>query len=381
MAFDFPGPAPSAALLGRRRLLQLGLGSAGGLLLPAFLGGCGRSDAPFLLTTEGGMPPLWLKRLPAPWQQRTVAGPGELLASLAASGGAGGVGNGGVGNGAGGAGSGGAGSGGAAANGQSRPRPALIALPDGWASSLSVAQLQPLALPRLLEQLSAAAQPLSRLYRSEGSEALAFPWAFSPWVMALRSQPALAKRAAEGWELLLDPGLRQQLVLPSSPRVCMALVGGDFERLRALRANALAYDDANALNLLLNGAAAVAVVPLQRLIPLLRRDQRLQVLLPASGAPLSWQLLLRLAGGAPPPLDWLEAALEPPLLPRLLAAGWLPPLPRPRLTAALADFPPALAQLLLPEESLLSRCWSLPPLDLRQRLALQTLWDAAAPSL
>jgi hypothetical protein len=123
------------------------------------------------------------------------------------------------------------------------------------------------------------------------------------------------------------------------------------------------------------------VVPLRQLIPLLRRDQRLQVLLPASGAPLSWQLLLRLAGGAPPPLDWLQAVLEPPLLPRLLAAGWVPPLPRPRLAAALADFPPALAQLLLPAESLLSRCWSLPPLDLRQRLALQTLWDAAAPSL
>ena len=363
MAFDFPGPAPSAALLGRRRLLQLGLGSAGGLLLPALLGGCGRSDAPFLLASEGGMPPSWLKRLPAPWQQRTVAGPGELLASLAASGGAG------------------AGSGGAASGQHSRPQPAVLALPDGWASSLSVAQLQPLAQPQLLEQLSAAAQPLSRLYRSEGSAALAFPWAFSPWVMALRSQPALAKRAAEGWELLLDPGLRQKLVLPSSPRVCMALVGGDFERLRALRANALAYDDANALNLLLSGAAAAAVVPLQALIPLLRRDQRLQVLLPASGAPLSWQLLLRLAGGAPPPLDWLQAVLEPPLLPRLLAAGWVPPLPRPRLAAALADFPPALAQLLLPAESLLSRCWSLPPLDMRQRLALQTLWDAAAPSL
>lgn len=363
MAFDFPGPAPSAALLGRRRLLQLGLGSAGGLLLPALLGGCSRSNAPFLLASEGAIPPAWLKRLPAPWQQRTVAGPGELLASLAASGGAG------------------AGSGGAASGQHSRPRPALLALPDGWASSLSVAQLQPLAQPQLLEQLSAAAQPLSRLYRSEGSAALAFPWAFSPWVMALRSQPALAKRAAEGWELLLDPGLRQKLVLPSSPRVCMALVGGDFERLRALRANALAYDDANALNLLLSGAAAAAVVPLQALIPLLRRDQRLQVLLPASGAPLSWQLLLRLAGGAPPPLDWLQAVLEPPLLPRLLAAGWVPPLPRPRLAAALADFPPALAQLLLPAESLLSRCWSLPPLDMRQRLALQTLWDAAAPSL
>jgi putative spermidine/putrescine transport system substrate-binding protein len=350
MAFHLPGPAPSAALWGRRCVLQLGLASAGGLLLPGLLGGCRRGDAPLLLAPEGELPLPWLKRLPAPWQRRAVAGPAEVLASLVAS-------------------------------GDPAIGPDLLALPDGWASGLSPAQLQPLALPQLLEQLSEAAQPLSRLYRGEGSAALAFPWAFSPWVLALRSQPELAKRAAEGWDLLLDPSLRQKLVLPSSPRVCMALVGGDFERLRALRANALAYDDANALNLLLSGAAVAAVVPLRRLIPLLRRDQRLQVLLPASGAPLSWQLLLRVAGGEPPPLDWLQAVLEPPLLPRLLAAGWVPPLPRRRLAAALADFPPALAQLLLPAEPLLRRCWSLPPLDLRQSLALQTLWDAAAPSL
>ncbi|MEA5411613.1 twin-arginine translocation pathway signal, partial [Synechococcus sp. BA-120 BA3] len=161
---------------------------------------------------------------------------------------------------------------------------------------------------------------------------LAFPWSYGPWVLVLRSRPDLARRRAEGWELLLDPSLAGRLVLPSSPRVTIALVGEDPERLRRLRRAALAYDDRDGLSLLLTGEAEAAVLPRQRVVGLLRRDPRLQVLLPESGAPLTWNLLLRPAGPHPePPLEWLGEALEAPLLPALLAGGWVPPLPRDQL--------------------------------------------------
>jgi hypothetical protein len=201
-------------------------------------------------------------------------------------------------------------------------------------------------------------------------------------VIALRSRPDLAARRQEGWQLLLDPSLRGRLVLPSSPRISLEIMGGDFEPLERLRAQALAYDDRDGLNLLLSGAAEAAVLPLQRLIPLLRRDQRLAVIWPQSGAPLSWQLLLRPAGGASsvlPPLEWLGAVLEEPLLEGLLARGWVPPLPQAQLAPVARRFPEVTADLLLPGESLLQRCWSLPPLSLPQQMAQQNLWDAAAP--
>jgi hypothetical protein len=203
-------------------------------------------------------------------------------------------------------------------------------------------------------------------------------------VIALRSRPDLAARRQEGWQLLLDPSLRGRLVLPSSPRISLEIMGGDFERLERLRAQSLAYDDRDGLNLLLSGDAEAAVLPLQRLIPLLRRDQRLAVIWPDSGAPLSWQLLLRPATSkdlqpAPPPLEWLGAVLEQPLLEQLLARGWVPPLPQADLSPVARRFPAAIASLLLPGEALLQRCWSLPPLSVPQQLAQQNLWDAAAP--
>lgn len=336
----------------RRRMLQLGFGAGAGLLLPGALTGCRRGDGPLLLAAKGAMPTAWLEALPDPWRQEPVEGMDAVLKVLNPD------------------------------PVSNKGLPALVSLLDGWASELPLNRLQPFGASAVLGRLAAAAQPVSRLFRPEGQPPLAFPWSFSPWVMVLRSQPDLAARARgkEGWAVLSDPALKGRLVLPSSPRVSIEICGGDLPRLQALRAQVFAYDDAAALNLLLTGEASAAVVPLQRLIPLLRRDQRLEVVLPASGAPLSWQVLLRPAAAkAALPLEWLGALLEPPLLPKLLASGWVPPLPRRELAPALAGLPRPVAELLLPPDAVLQRCWSLPPLSPERRLALQTLWDAAAP--
>ena len=333
---------------GRRRLLQLGLGATALLALPAGLTGCRQGQAEELLLVAGELPPTWLRRLPSPWRGRPLDSPSALLEQLQD---------------------------GARAQGV----PGLVSLGDGWATSLPPGRWQSLQLPpALLALLADWARPISRLFGPADAAALAFPWAFSPWVLVLRSRPSLAVRAREGWDLLLDPSLTGKLVLPSSPRLCIELMGRDFDRIAALRRQALAYDDRDGLSLLLSGEAEAAVVPLRRLIPLLRRDQRLQVVLPASGAPLSWQLLLRPTGAsAPLPADWIQAAFEPPLLPALLQAGWVPPLPRAVLEPQMRRFPAPLAALLLPDQQVLERCWSLPPLTVPQRLALQTVWDAS----
>jgi len=325
-------------VLSRRQLL----GQGAALLPLALLGSCARSTGPRLLACKGALPKAWLASLPSPWSLQEHERSQQIVAAA---------------------------------------RDAdLLQLSDGWASSLPPATLQPLGAPALLARLAAAAGPVSRLYGPPQSQALAFPWAFSPWVLALRNRPDLLDQARQSWDVLLDPSLKGRLVLPSSPRISIELMGADASRLRRLRQAALAYDEADGLNLLLMGKASAAVLPQQRLIPLLRQDPRLQVVLPATGAPLSWQVMLRpTQATAPLPLDWLARVLEPPLLPRLLAAGWVPPLPAAELQQALRVLPGPQAALLLPPEAVLQRCWSQPPLPAAQRLAWQTLWDAAAP--
>lgn len=329
-------------VLTRRLVLQSAVAAAG----LAALSGCSRRKGPELLATAGALPKPWVSALPKPWSLREDIEPQQIARALE----------------------------------QSSSSLALVALSDGWASTLNPKLLQPLQAPKLLARLNAAAASVSRLYGAPDAVPLAYPWAFSPWVLALRNHGELLQAASQSWQVLLDPRLKGMLVLPSSPRISIELMGADPNRLRQLRRQALAYDDAQGLNLLLNGDARAAVLPLQRLIPLLRRDPRLQVALPASGAPLSWQLLLQPAACSTPlPLSWMQQILQPPVLNSALRGGWVPPLPRSELDVAAAGLPPVLRALLLPPDAVLQRCWSLPPLPEQQRLLWQTLWDSAAP--
>ena len=231
--------APVSGSLSRRQLLQLG--AAAGLLAA-----CRPANGPELLLVEGELPAAWLKQLPAPWRSRALADPAAVQRAGFPAG---------------------------------QPAPGLVALSDGWASGLARERLQAFGAPRLWARLAPFSAEVARLFGPAGATGeLAFPWAYSPWVIALRNRPDLVARRQQGWSLLLDPSLRGRLVLPSSPRISLEIVKGDFEQLERLRAQALAYDDRDGLSLLLGGNAEAAVLPLQRLIPLLRRDQRLAVI-------------------------------------------------------------------------------------------------------
>jgi len=331
------------ARLSRREALRWGLGGAA-VVASARIIGC-RGPSLRLVASRGEMPRAWTARLPSPWQLEPLeGGPAAVRDRL---------------------------------RGGPGRRPDLAQLSDGWATSLDPAALQPVGTAALLARLRPDAAAVARLYAPAGAPLLAFPWSLNPWVLVLRNRPDLVRRQEEGWELLLDPSLAGALVLPSSPRVCMALMGEDPERLRRLRRQALANDDRDGLSLLLAGDAEAAVVPRLRAAPLLRSDPRLAVLLPEQGSPLGWGLLLRPAGAPAAPLDWLAEVLEPPVLPRLLAAGWVPPLAPAQLEPALERLPQAL-RALLGAPSALARCRSLPPLAPAERRRLQDLWDGAA---
>ena len=354
------------ASVGRRRALQLAA-LAGAAVAGGGLGGCSRQEpAGRLLSVRGVLPAAWLQELPSDWRADPLASPEAVLAAAL------------------------------------RPHETsaqLLALGDGWAQRLDRSQLQPFAAPALLAQLDARAQSASRLFASPGAAALAYPWAFGTWLLLLRSRSDLWQRREQGWDLLLDPSLRGRLVLPSSPRVVidlacrqLGLPGGTAaavadprlpDQLRRLVGQAVALDEVDGLNLLLAGDAEAAVLPSHRVIPLLQSDPRLQALLPASGSPLWWQLLLRpapmsaLAADPPLPLAWLRQGLELPLLDRLLAGGWVPPLPRARLKPALARWPERLRALLLPPEAVLQRCSNLEAFGPSEQQRWQQLWDRA----
>jgi putative spermidine/putrescine transport system substrate-binding protein len=331
------------APLGRRDLLQLGLAAGLGLI-----GGCARGQVePLLQAAPETLPPLWRRRLPRPWRFRPLeVPPASSRAALRIA-----------------------------------PSADLLACGDGWLPAFLDEALQPVDAAPLQGRLGGQAGRFLDALGPLGA-ARVLPVGVSPWVMLLRGSEWLGGAAERGWDVLLDPGLRGQVVLPASPRMVVELADrlDQPESLGRLRRAALAFDDRQALNWLLQGRARVAVLPLQRCVPSLRRDPRLHAVLPRGGAPLHWTLLLRPATSREPlPQAWVEAAWQPPLLGQLLARGWRPPLPPSQLQAQARVIPGSLRSLVLPPQPVWERCWSLPPLDDAARAQLSRRWRQAAP--
>ena len=322
--------------LSRRHVLQM-IGATGSVLLA----GCRQSTASQMLMAPAGvLPKPWADALPKPWQQTLAPSQQDWTP-------------------------------------EDRARADLLVMGDGWLDAQRAADLQPIASESLRRQLDAQAEAL--LGKLGALQDRVLPLAVSPWVLLLRDDPAMAQ---EGWPLLLDSAVAGRVVLPASPRLVMSLADhlGGGQALGALRRQALTYDDRQATNWLLKGEAKVVVLPLNRCIALLGRDPRLRAVLPASGAPLHWTVLLRPeASREPVPQSWVEQGWRPPLRRRLAQLGWRAPISSSGSMADQKALSARLRPLLFPTADTWSRCWSLPPLLPEDRSALQERWRDSAP--
>ena len=326
--------------LSRRHVLQM-IGATGSVVLA----GCRQATAaPTLMAPAGVLPKPWADALPKPW--RLTLAPSQQDWKP-----------------------------------QDRARADLLVIGDGWLESHQADSLQPIASEPLFRQLDGQAKSL--LGALGALQGRVLPLAVSPWVMLLRDDGAVAQ---EGWPLLLDSAWAGRVVLPVSPRLVMSLADhlGGGQALSQLRRQVLTFDDRQASNWLLKGDARVVVLPLNRCIALLRRDPRLRAVLPESGAPLHWTVLLRPeASREPVPQGWVEQGWRDPLRRRLVQLGWRAPITSSdSMPGEMADqnaLPTRLQPLLFPPSDTWSRCWSLPPLPPQGREELERLWSDSAP--
>ena len=326
--------------LSRRHVLQM-IGATGSVLLA----GCRQATAsPTLMAPAGVLPKPWADALPKPWRLMLASSQQEWRP-------------------------------------EDRARVDLLVMADGWLDAYSADALQPIASEPLRRQLDRQAQSL--LGELGALQDRVLPLSVSPWVLLLRDDPAMAK---EGWPLLLDSAVAGRVVLPASPRLVMSLADhlGGSQSLSTLRRQALTFDDRQASNWLLKGDARVVVLPLNRCIALLRRDPRLRAVLPASGAPLHWTVLLRPeASREPVPQSWVEQGWRDPLRRRLVQLGWRAPITSSDpVSGSMADqnaLSVRLRPLLFPPAETWSRCWSLPPLPPQGQKDLERLWRDSAP--
>ncbi len=257
----------------------------------------------------------------------------------------------------------------------------LYALGDGWLASFPKEALQSIGSDELTSRLNSQARSFLGSLEPDLSKKV-LPVGVSPWVMLFRKGDSWLDQARKGWKVLLDHELKRNVIFPESPRVVMSLA----ERIAVpnallrLRGQARAFDDRNGLKWVLSGEARVCVMPLQRCWQALTKDPRLSVVLPESGAPLNWTLLVRPAFTREPlPKYWLEKAWSSPYIERLLSIGWVSPLLLKDLRKKIEFIPERYQSILIPSDSIWTKCWSLPPLTAIEKNSQEILWNASTP--
>ncbi len=319
-------------MLGRREVLKGALfAGVSGLASCASI-----SQKPVLIATDETLPKIWLKALPSSWIYKSLkSGEGDdpFIPLL-------------------------------------EKRVDLLALGDGWLSGLSPEKLQSISAPAFERLFDFHAENFLQAMNPDFYSKV-LPVGVSPWVLLFRNGAQWLNQANQGWQILLDPSLKKKIVLPESPRLVMSLAERMKSSLSILVDQALTFDDRNTFNWLLKGNAQVAIVPLQRCISSLRRDPRLGVVLPRTGAPLHWTVLIRPRSTKETlPQEWIDKIVKPKVLSRLLIEGWRPPLRRNLFSDTLKRNPEELYPVLFPSEDVWSNCWSLPPLSKFQKAEL-----------
>ncbi len=256
----------------------------------------------------------------------------------------------------------------------------LVAFADGWLTHAPHELFQNLGANKLLDSLNnQAIDFLNGLGPTFASKV--FPIAMSPWVLIFRRGEEFLPRANESWDILLDPALKGEVILPNSPRLIMSLAErmSQDDSLRLLRSQARSFDDKNGLNWLISGKAKVAVLPLQYCLSNLTRDPRLSIALPKKGCPLNWTLVLRPKESVEPfPSAWIQKSWRLPLLVNLLVMGIIPPLAYDELTEAI-DLLPKQFQFIFRKGKVFKNAWSLPPLSSIEEKVLEERWTRSTP--
>ena len=253
----------------------------------------------------------------------------------------------------------------------------LLILNDGWISNLPFGSLKEIGATEVRDDFSKQARSfldgLGEDYKNR-----IFPLAVSPWVILCRNEESLALKNKNSWEVILSDSLSNQIVFPNSPYLLISIARkiGFGDELSKIKSQAKSFDDRNALNWVVSGRAKAAILPLSSCVDNILKDPRLSVLWPDQGSPLNWTVLASPSLSLEPfPSDLFDLLWRPTYLRRIIQKGFFPPTDFLDLRRQNVKIPTRYKSIFFPEESVWSKCWSLPMLSPEDKKKLSLIWN------
>ena len=251
----------------------------------------------------------------------------------------------------------------------------FILINDGWINSINLGGFQKINNLFPEDKLNNMSKDFLHNFEEYQSNKL-FPVGIIPYAVIIKNNKDLIKDVKESWDFLLTEKLRGKIILPQSPRIIMSIAKKISVKnsLSKLKSQLMLLDDQNSINWLINSQASVAIIPYSLCLKYLKIDPRLSIVFPNQGVPLIWHFILsKTKINNQALIDWIKAFENRDNIDELANQGWYLPF---KNKYSQNKFNIKIKNNHFgPSKICWENSWSFPPLNDKEKLNYENLWN------
>tara|TARA_Y100001933_G_scaffold33370_1_gene28188 strand:- start:695 stop:1717 length:1023 start_codon:yes stop_codon:yes gene_type:complete len=251
----------------------------------------------------------------------------------------------------------------------------LLLINDGWLNRVNFDDFE-----NIHASLISKLDERSKFYLNnfeESKRRKLMPIGINPYVVIIKNNKNHQIENNDSWDFLFSKDLKGKVILPQSTRIVLSIMKRIKNRdlLQNIVNQKFIYEDKNALDLLVNTDAAIAITPLSLSQKYLKIDSRLSILFPNDGVPLLWNFaMIRSSLNREEFNNWIDLLLDPKTVNRLAKAGWYLPFQTSTINKTYNDnLKQFQGDSLNPSKRCWDNSWSFSPLNFQEKKELEIL--------
>ena len=251
----------------------------------------------------------------------------------------------------------------------------FILINDGWINSINFESFQNINNLFPNDEFNKISKNFLNSFKEYQRNKL-LPIGVVPYAVIIKNNKDLIYRANKSWDFLLAEKLKGKIIFPQSPRIIMSISKkiNTKNSLSKLKDQVMLFDDQNSMNWLIHSQASVAIIPYSQCFKYLKFDSRLSIIFPNKGVPLIWSFLLNKSKiNNQILINWINSFERRSIIDELANQGWY--LPFNNEYSQNKYNIGTKKDIFGPSKTCWENSWSLPPLNIRERLNLENLWN------
>ena len=253
----------------------------------------------------------------------------------------------------------------------------IILINDGWLSKLELKDFNDISDP-LLNYLDERSKNHLNNWELFERKKL-YPICVVPYAVIIKNNELYKITNQNNWDFLLSKDLFGKIILPNSPRILISIAEriNNKNAMQEIINQGNIYNDINAIDLLINTDAALAILPLTICNKYLKLDSRLSILFPDRGVPLMWNfLLINNNLNQALVLNWIDKLLQKKSLNKLHRDGLYLPFNNELSQSQYKDTIKSKRFLDRPSEECWKNSWSFNSLNESEKVQLEKIWQS-----